>query len=152
MIGRSGKWPVKCGSLSVTHLMPTADLPISYSTTLSTKRNGYRWGKILLISSRLNIVLTVDVRAEISAAERGLVGASTTSLSLPYKRVSDDNCDDVCDSGAKALAVVASAATSRVTSFVMAADYFEGDPSPLQSTTRTRFSFILFLCTNLLER
>ena len=40
MIGRSGKWPVNCGSLAVTALIPTARLPGSSSITRSTSRNG----------------------------------------------------------------------------------------------------------------
>merc|ERR1719183_1189068 len=82
MIGRSGKCPVKCGSFNVTHLTPTAFLPISYSTTLSTKRNGYLCGSIPLISSKLKTVLTEDVNDEISSAVRGSDGVSSSSSAL----------------------------------------------------------------------
>jgi hypothetical protein len=51
MIGRSGKWPVNCGSLLVMHLMPTARLPASKCMTLSTRANGYLCGKIFLMCS-----------------------------------------------------------------------------------------------------
>mmetsp|Transcript_47437 Transcript_47437/g.100806 ORF Transcript_47437/g.100806 Transcript_47437/m.100806 type:complete len:233 (+) Transcript_47437:167-865(+) len=85
IIGRSGKCPVKCGSFSVTDLMPTARLPISYSTTLSTRRKGYRCGRTLATSSRENTVSTEEVRAEISSAVRKGLGASSSAASSSAK-------------------------------------------------------------------
>ena len=40
MIGFSGKWPWKCGSEAVTHLMPVALSFATMSTIRSTMRNG----------------------------------------------------------------------------------------------------------------
>ena len=111
IIGRDGKCPVKCGSLRVTHLIPTADLPISYSTTLSTSRKGYLCGSMPLMSSRLNIVLTVDVNEEISAADRGFVGVSRTA-SLSFFPSILVVLLDVDDGARKAVEVDARAAAS----------------------------------------
>ena len=61
-------------------LTPMALFPCSYSTTLSTNKNGYLWGRIPLISSRLKIVLTLEVNADISAALLG-AGSSTSAAS-----------------------------------------------------------------------
>ena len=51
----------KCKGLRLT-------FPASYSTTLSTRRKGYRCGKILLISSKEKTVLTSLVNADIASA------------------------------------------------------------------------------------
>ena len=92
MMGLSGKCPVKCGSLSVTDLIPTARFPISYSTTLSTRRKGYLCGRTLAISSKEKIVLTEEVSAEISAAERGSAAGSSASSVSSKMRVGRRAC------------------------------------------------------------
>src|SRR5207248_8647617 len=46
-----GKWPLKNGSLIVTFLSATMRLSWSTSRTRSTRRNGYRCGKIRMISA-----------------------------------------------------------------------------------------------------
>jgi len=70
MMGRSGKWPVNWGSFMVTFLIPTTRLPGSSSTTLSTRRKGYRCGRIFAMSSTVATGLTPAVTLENPSAPR----------------------------------------------------------------------------------
>src|SRR5439155_96921 len=51
MTGVDGKWPLKNGSLIVTFFSATIRLSGSTSRTRSTRRNGYRCGRIRMISA-----------------------------------------------------------------------------------------------------
>ncbi len=94
--------------------------PISYSTTLSTNKKGYLWGRTFAMSSKLNTVLTLDVNAEISWALRG-AGASSElpSVSSAKMRLTGARifCWTMGQGARNALAVEARVA--RMASFIM---------------------------------
>src|SRR5918999_1693848 len=69
MIGRSGKWPVKCGSEAVTFLIASTERPGSSATTRSIMRNGYRCGSSRMISG-----------ASIGRARSVVIGRASVSL------------------------------------------------------------------------
>jgi len=78
MMGCPGKCPWKKGSLIVTFLIPTTRVFSSISTIRSTNRNGYRWGRICMISSM------PSTRASVGAAGADACATmARTSVTVP---------------------------------------------------------------------
>src|SRR5579872_200974 len=81
-----GKWPWKNGSFTVTFLMPTARLPGSSSTTLSTRRNGYRCGNTVRIRSLPSESIIFSPRIGLSARGGDLLRqCGVDSVSWPQR-------------------------------------------------------------------
>ena len=87
MIGFRGKWPLKKNSSGLIFLSAIIDLSGTNFVTLSTNKNGGRWGRIAQMSSMVKMVFSDIVGLKSIDGQSGILPVPGIPQNIPMVRV-----------------------------------------------------------------